>query len=97
MSGAARPDRPLHRSKQEHRIYSLKSLTIVAAAAVGAFLAPAARAFDRDAVQKEVDAMNQSLPAMVSPVLRQERIDFTGKALMYRFTHVGRTPADLAQ
>ena len=28
-------------------------------------------AFDATAVRKEVDEMNQSLPAMVSPVLRE--------------------------
>ena len=65
--------------------------------AVAAAIALPAAAFDAAAVQKEVDAMNQSLPTMVSPVLREEPIRFTGTALMYTFTHVGQTPEEVAR
>ena len=60
-----------------------------AAVLVGILLSTTAFALDTPAVQREVDAMNQSLPAMVSPVLREEPIRFDGKALMYTFTRVG--------
>lgn len=73
---------------------SFKSLSLVT---IATLIGAPAFAFDPDAVQKEVDAMNQSLPTMVSPVLREEPIRFSGKALMYTFTHVGRTPEDVAK
>ena len=61
-----------------------------------ALVSSTASAFDAAAVRKEVDEMNESLPAMVSPVLREEKIRFTGKALTYTFTRVGdRSAKDL--
>ncbi len=67
----------------------------IGAAAVFASLD--ASAFDQAAVQREVDGMNQSLPAMVSPVLREEPVQFTGKTLMYTFTHIGRSTDEIAK
>lgn len=69
---------------------------LVATGIVAGLLSMNASAFDASAVQKEVDEMNRSLPAMVSPVLREEPIRFTGKALLYTFTQVGdRNAKDL--
>ncbi len=68
---------------------ALPALPLVATGIVAALLSLNASAFETSAVQKEVDEMNQSLPAMVSPVLREEKIRFTGKSLLYTFTRVG--------
>ena len=68
---------------------ALSAFPLVAFGVVAGVLSLNASAFDAAALQKEVDEMNQSLPAMVSPVLREEPIRFTGKALMYTFTRVG--------
>ena len=72
---------------------AVASLPVLAAAVTACLLSSNASAFDASAVQKEVDEMNQSLPAMVSPVLREEPIRFTGKALLYTFTRVGDASA----
>ncbi len=72
---------------------SLRSIALAVAA-----LAPfAAHAYDRAAVQHEIDEMNQSLPAMVSPVLREEPIRFAGGSLIYSFTRVGPASGDTAR
>ncbi len=74
------------------------TLSVVVAASSAALLASAsASAFDQAAVQREVESLNESLPAMVSPVLREEPVKFTGKALLYTFTHVGRSADDIAR
>ena len=67
----------------------MRNIPALAVAAITTLVSANAVAFDATAVQKEVDEMNRSLPAMVSPVLREEPIRFTGKALMYTFTRVG--------
>ncbi len=48
-----------------------------------------ASAVDQTAIEHEVAGMNASLPAMVSPVLREEPIRFNGAELDYTFTRVG--------
>ena len=46
-------------------------------------------AVDQASIQNEVAGMNESLPAMVSPVLREEKVRFNGAELAYTFTRVG--------
>ena len=55
-------------------------------------------AADQEAIKREIAGMNESLPAMVSPVLREEPIRFNGAQLQYTFTRVGgRTDATAGQ
>lgn len=70
---------------------TLNALTAFATlvGSLSALVSTGAFALDPAAVQHEVDEMNQSLPAMVSPVLREEQIRFSGQSLMYTFTRVG--------
>ena len=81
---------------------SIERFAIVCTTAIAALLAStAAQAIDQGAIEREVAGMNDSLPAMVSPVLREEKVRFNGAELAYTFTRVGTPPtganaADLA-
>ena len=69
-----------------------------ACAAIAALLtSTAALAVDQDAIKAEVAGMNDSLPAMVAPALREEKVRFNGAELAYTITRVGQPAANSDQ
>jgi hypothetical protein len=62
---------------------------IACAGVIAAFASTSALAVDQASIEREVAGMNESLPAMVSPVLREEKVRFNGAELAYTFTRVG--------
>lgn|GEM_PF-4618111 len=68
---------------------AIRLSAVCAAGLLGVSIGAPALALDPSAIEHEVAGMNASLPAMVSPVLREEPIRFNGAELDYTFTRVG--------